>query len=47
MRDKFDDIPVFGNTGICWACGKTTYVNAFGFCEDCWVTFVHTRRVEK
>lgn len=38
------DTPIFENTAICWACGKTRHVNAFGFCEDCWIT--HFRKEE-
>ena len=36
--------PVFANTARCQACGKITYVNSFGFCEECWVTYAHLRR---
>lgn len=31
------------NTGVCWACGKTAHVNAFGFCEECWTTHAHVQ----
>jgi hypothetical protein len=35
---------IFENVAICIACGKEKYVNASGFCEDCWITYAHLRR---
>lgn len=35
--------PIFENVAICMACGKEKYVNASGFCEECWLTFAHLR----
>ena len=33
--------PVFENVAICIACGKEKHVNAYGFCEKCWITHAH------
>lgn len=38
--------PIFENVGVCWACGKTRHVNAFGFCEECWITHWHACEIE-
>ena len=35
--------PIFDYMGVCWSCGKTKHVNAFGFCEKCWITYSHLR----
>ena len=35
--------PIFVYMGICLACGKEKHVNAFTFCEDCWITYSHLR----
>ena len=30
--------PVFNFIGICMGCGKEKQLNAFRFCEECWIT---------
>ena len=50
IKEKVIKIPSeldFPNTARCWACGKEKYVNAFGFCEECWITFAYLRGGEK
>ena len=39
--------PGFANIAGCQACGKITYVNAFGFCKKCWITYAHVQENEK
>lgn len=38
---------IYENTSICIGCGKEEYVNTFGFCEVCWITFAHLRKNKK